>query len=204
MLLTVVSEADIDLRTGLRDALTLTEQAVVRQGLRLRAARPPLRLAIRSRAPAARCLRAADLAALDWGAARALTRRIPVDLHTQAREPAPLPAVTAAYKPNHLLRARVLDDFGAGPDARSQYARALMQGPRRRVATRPLYLSGMIHGALWRPVVVASLNALCALPVRWRWTHRQRLPYLPETFRRIVACEHSSARCQGLARSRRS
>jgi hypothetical protein len=26
--------------------------------------------------------------------------------------------------------------------------------------------------------VVASLNALCALPVHWRWAHRQRLPYL--------------------------
>jgi len=190
--------ADIDLRTGLRDALTLTEQAVWfardsdREPLNRRFAGPfahgHLQLDVSGRP---------DLAALDWGAARALTRRIPVDLLTQAREPAPLPAVTAAYKPNHLLRARVLDDFGAGADARSQYARALVQGPRRRLATRALYSSGMIHGALWRPVVVASLNALCALPVRWRWAHRQRLPYLTWNVppdRRLRALERSLAR----------
>ena len=171
--------ADIDLRTGLRDALTLTEQVVW-------FARDSDREPLSRRFPgplAEGCLQLEiserpDLAALHWGAARALTDGVSAELLTQASEPVFPPAVSAAYHPNHLLRARVLDDFGRGPDARSQYARALVQGPRRRLAARALYSSGMIHGALWRPVVVASLSALCALPVRWRWTHRQRLPYL--------------------------
>ncbi len=190
--------ADIDLRTGLRDAFTVTKQAVWfardsdREPLNRRFTRPLadgcLRLDLSERP---------DLAALDWGAARDLTDRIPAELLAQASEPASAAVVSVEYHANHLLRARVLDDFGRGPDARGQYARALVHGPRRRLAARALYSSGMIHGALWRPAVVTSLNAFCALPARSRWAHRQRLPYLTWNVppdRRLRILERSLAR----------
>lgn len=176
--------ADIDLRTGLRDALRLAAKAVWfgterdRDPLRRRFANVlatgRLQLMISSRP---------DWAAFDWGSRRGLVGSIPDELITQLYDPAPPPKAHAQYEPNHLLRARVLDDIGDGGEghaggARREYRRALLVGPRRRVAAGALYSSGMIHGARWRAAVVPCLSVLCALPVRWSWPHRQRLPYL--------------------------
>jgi hypothetical protein len=194
--------ADIDLRTGLRQSLTLCDRAIWfgtdadRESLARRFAQPlstrTLELAISERP---------DLAALEWGAARALTDAIPDALLEQARMPPSRPELRAQYCPNHLMRARVLDDFGDAAtrrqNARVEYRLALAKGPGRRLATKALYSSGMIHGAVWRGPMIVGLNALCALPLRWRWPHRQRLPYLTWNVppgRRLLTLERSLGR----------
>jgi tetratricopeptide (TPR) repeat protein len=194
--------ADIDLRTGLRASLALTQTSMWfgmdadRAPLSRRFAEPlgtgRLRLEIAGRP---------DLAALEWGESKGLTAAIPESVLEQARQPVTLPELTAQYRPNHLVRARVLDDLGDGAtrrqSARREYSRALVNGPDRRLAAKALYSSGMIHGALWRWPVVRGLNGLCALPLRWHWPHRQRLPYLTwnaPADRRLLILERSLAR----------
>lgn len=172
--------ADIDLRGGLRDALRAAQRAVWfgtstdDQPLRrrfssaLKAGTLELRISDRP-----------DLAALEWGREHDLTAAIPADLWRAVQQPVTDIAVPAAdYRPDDLLRARVLDDFGRGVEARRLYRRALLRGRRRRRAARALYSSGLIHGAPWRRPVLALLDTACAMPLRWRWPHRQRLPYL--------------------------
>jgi hypothetical protein len=171
--------ADVDLRAGLRDALTRTSSALWftrpedSDLLRRRFAAPltshDLQLRISERP---------DLAALAWGRAEGLTRGISPELWELARAPAIEPSPIAGYRPNDLLRARVLDDFGRGSAARKLYARASLTGPHRPRGARALYSSGLIHGARWRPGVLAALNLMCSTPLPWRWPHRQRLPYL--------------------------
>ena len=119
-----------------------------------------------------------DLAALTWAKERGLTGRVSSAAWTQAEKPIYWPRLHARYEPNDVVRARVLDDFGRGSEARAVYGRGLRRGPSRRLAARAVYSSGMIHGAPWRAPVVAALNAACRTPLRWRWPHRQRLPYL--------------------------
>ncbi len=171
--------ADVDLRSGLRlalgrcDAAAWFSRADVEQDLVRRfdaplgAGRLELRLSDRP-----------DLAALAWGRERGLTSAVTDEQWTQAQAATGRRPVSAGYRPNDLLRARVLDDFGHALEARRLYGSALRRGPRRRRAARALYSSGMIHGAPWRRPVVTALDAACALPLDWRWPHRQRLPYL--------------------------
>jgi hypothetical protein len=171
--------ADIDLRTGLREALCDAVEATwfcrpeEEASLRLRFSEPinsgKLALQIGSRP---------DLDALAWGKREHLTAEIPRTLLRLAGEPIEHHSPVAAYRPNALVRARVLDDFGRPTEARLLYAKALRSGPRRRTAARALYTSGLIHETPWRGSVVASLNMACRSPAPWRWPHLQRLPYL--------------------------
>jgi len=190
--------ADVDLRTALRDALGASADArwfgtpADQEPLGRRFAGPlaakQLQLRISDRP---------DLAALDWGRAQGLAHAIGSELLAQAREQIRRVPLDAAYLPNDLLRARVLDDFGRGLEARKLYGRALRHGPRRRRAARALYSSGLIHGAPWRPAALAVLNAAAAAPLPWRWPHRHRLPYLTWNVspdKRLRALERSLAR----------
>lgn len=171
--------ADLDLRPALRTALHEASRAVWfvceddEPDLTRRFADPlaagDLALAISERP---------DLAALEWGRDRGLTAEISDELLADAREEPQPEKARAAYRPSDLSRARVLDDFGRPLEARRLYAWALRRGPRRRGAAGALYSSGLIHGAPWRGVALAALNLACALPLRWGWPHRQRLPYL--------------------------
>jgi tetratricopeptide (TPR) repeat protein len=172
--------ADIDLRAGLRDALGAARRAVWfgtsddDQRLRRRFAG-----ALATGALELRISDRPDLAALEWGREHDLTVAIPATLWRAVQQPVTGVAVAAAeYRPDDLLRARVLDDFGRGAEARRLYRRALLRGPRRRRAARSLYSSGLIHGAPWRRPALALLDTACAMPLPWRWPHRQRLPYL--------------------------
>lgn len=171
--------ADIDLRAGLRAALgesrsarwfgLPSDQAPLERRFAEPLATKALELDLSDRP---------DLAALAWATERGLTRRVSSRAWAQAETSAGFPQLDARYEPNDLLRARVLDDFGQGREARAFYGRGLKRGPRRLLAARALYSSGMIHGAPWRAPAVATLNAACRTSIRWRWPHRQRLPYL--------------------------
>jgi tetratricopeptide (TPR) repeat protein len=171
--------ADIDLRSGLADALSDARTATWfgRQAddgpLRRRFARPlgdgRLKLVLVERP---------DVAALTWARDEGLDRNVPARLAARLAEPIVRAELAATFTADRLLRARVLDDFGRTHDARTGYRSALLLGPRRREAGAALFSSGLIHGAPWRPAVVAGLNAASAMPVGWAWPHRRRLPYL--------------------------
>jgi tetratricopeptide (TPR) repeat protein len=171
--------ADIDLRPGLRGALSGSYSAIWfgrpsdRDPLERRFAR-----LLDARALELKVSERPDLEALSWARERDLTRAVSSEAWDQAKQAIQLPRRAAQYAPNDLLRGRVLDDFGRGVEAREFYGRALRSGPRRRLAARALYSSGLMHGTQWRPAVISALNAACATPARWRWPHRQRLPYL--------------------------
>jgi|GEM_PF-6129875 hypothetical protein len=173
--------ADIDLRGGLRAAL----MKVPHHGASWFARNddvPALQRRYAEPLAANRLtLRASDrpdLAALAWARAQGLTALVTDTAQTDAERPTQRPPLQAAYQPNALIRARVLDDFGAALDARTLYRKALRSGPRRAAAARAVFTSGMIHGAPWRTVAVASLNLACRLPVSWAMPHRARLNHL--------------------------
>lgn len=172
--------ADIDLRAGLRDALrgaastvwfgTPADQVALQARFHELIDAGAVRLVLSSRP---------DLDFLNWAAAHGLTGRIPTDVQRATRGPIPdvqLPA--PLYRPDLLLRAQVLDDFGEPALARSLYRRAALRGPDRRRALKALLSTGLIHGAPWRPAMIAALHAVCATPLPFTWPHRQLILYL--------------------------
>ncbi|MGZ6609308.1 MAG: SIR2 family protein [Solirubrobacteraceae bacterium] len=171
--------SDVDLRPALHHALSSSTNATWFgteadcAALQARFSRPieqrTLDLAISDRP---------DLAAVEWADSHELTPDLTNDLRDQAAAPVRRLPIEVQYRPNALIRARVLDDFGQAIDARHSYRAAFRRGPRRIRAARALYSSGLIHGAPWRPAALAILNTACRLPVGWRWPHLQRLPYL--------------------------
>lgn len=172
--------ADIDLRTGLRDALTGTAGAVW-FGTSFDELPLGRRFAnvVASGALSLRLSGRPDLEFLQWGEAEGLVAAIPTDVWTKAQQPVDSPLVPrASYRADDLLRARMLDDFGHGVEARRFYRSALRRGPNRRRAARAVFSSGLIHGAPWRSTLVRALDVACAAPLRWHWPHHHRLVYL--------------------------
>jgi hypothetical protein len=173
--------ADIDLRTGLRDALGGSRSALWfgtewdetplrrRFGQLLDDGVLGLRL---SKCP--------DLECLGFLTDLGLDDLVSAEVRADAERPTELPVPPeATFQPTHELRGRILDDFGSGAEARKSYLKALRYGPRRRAAARDVMTSGLIHGgARWRKPALAVLDVACALPLRWLWPHRYRLVYL--------------------------
>ena len=172
--------ADIDLRSGLRQALNAATD-VRWFGL------PRDRLPLETRFPqlakggtiAFQESDRPDLAFLDWAARYDLTVNTPAHVATATAGPLPPVAVPdPTFEADSLLRASVADDFGQFGLARKQYRRAVIKGPKRAQAAAAVLSTGLIHGAFWRPPVAAGLHAACASPLRWAWPHRQLMLYL--------------------------
>jgi hypothetical protein len=96
-----------------------------------------------------------DIAALQWARDEGLAKQVTPELAAQLAGPVARSEIRARYTTDRLLRTRVLDDFGRADAARRGYRSALLRGPRRRDAGAALYSSGLIHGAPWRPPVMA-------------------------------------------------
>lgn len=171
--------ADIDLRMGLREALRGSANAMWfcrsedEAGLARR-----FEGAVQSNKLSLSISTRPDLSGLEWAAAEGLTSNIPHELFERAQHKIEFPQPEVRYEANSLIRAAVVDDFGQALRARELYAQGLRRGPRRALAARALYTSGLIHGTRWRGPVVMGLNLACRAPLRWRWPHLQRLPYL--------------------------
>jgi hypothetical protein len=86
-----------------------------------------------------------DVDALDWGAGHELIGTVTAELWDDAGRPIERQSLAAAYRPDPLVRARVLDDLGEASAARALYSWAVRHGPRRGQAAKTVFTSGLIH-----------------------------------------------------------
>lgn len=164
--------ADVDLRTGLGEAL--------RHADAIWFGRPSEAALLRRRFPEVIVEPGdrPDIMTWEWAQGEGLAGRVSAELVDQLRQPVRGSELRATFSTDRLLRAHILDAFGHAVEARRAFRAAMVAGPRRREALADWFSSGLIHGTPWRPVALAALNTACALPVRWRVLHVLRLPYL--------------------------
>ena len=171
--------ADVDLRTGLRIAL---EGAASARWFALSTGEEDLRR--RFEAPLAsgilelRTNEHPDVEALERPELAELVADIDPSLLDQVREQTGRVSPKAAFRAGALPRATMLDAAGQVEEARKLFAEAARRGPHRLRAAHSLYSTGLIHGARWRPALVAALELATRLPIDWRRPHLDRLPYL--------------------------
>lgn len=171
--------ADVDLRSGLRAALDETRSATWyarsddEQILMGRFFAP-----IQNRRLALRFSDRPDIGFLSWAEANGLNKRTPADITQATRGPLPPAPVRVSFVTDRLLGALIADDFGDYKRARHGYRQAVFLGPHRTAAARFLLSTGLIHGAPWRPPVVAALRLASLCFARQVWPAQQLLLYL--------------------------